>query len=149
MTALAKNLDLAWPDSMKAFLLIAEKLSLPDIRSASAKCAIGWKFYGNLLFHELLPLGLMIFLFIIFTVIKYVEELREATAQARVEATKKTKANDSAAEDEETNAIDSGNTNKVNKHDVGLEEVRNIRAYDIVISWLVATLWLLYPTLVQ
>ena len=30
MTGLAKNLDLKWPLSMKAFLLIAEKLSLPD-----------------------------------------------------------------------------------------------------------------------
>lgn len=77
MIVLVKNLDFVWLDLMKVFLFIVEKFSLFDIRSALVKCVIGWKFYGNLLFYELFLLGLMIFLFIIFMVIKYVEELRE------------------------------------------------------------------------
>ena len=149
MTGLAKNLDLKWPLSMKAFLLIAEKLSLPDTRSVPQKCALGWSFYQNLLFHEALPLGLMVFLFIIFTGAKYVEELKEEQAKARVEATKTSQAKDSAEEDDEVVKMSNETTRKLSASAQKLVEGENMHAYDLVISWLVTILWLLYPVLVQ
>jgi len=148
MTGLAKNLDLDWPISTKAFLLIAEKLSLPDTRSVPQKCALGWSFYQNLLFHEALPLGLMVFLFIIFTASKYVEELKEERAKARVEATKTSQAKDSAEEEGDEKTSDE-TARKPSASAQNLAEGENVHAYDLVISWLVTMLWLLYPVLVQ
>lgn len=144
MTALAKNLDLSWPLPIKLMLLIFEKLSLPDIRSTSLKCALEWNFYDNLLFHESLPLGMVIILLIGFTVIKYVEELREEVAQARMMANKK----------EHTNTSESESTTQMvasekKKSEAGLEEAQKVTAYDVIISWLVVGLWWMYPTLVQ
>ena len=149
MTALAKHLNLDWPDPVKFFLLFSEKFSLPDIRSASAKCALSWNFYDHIIFHETLPVGLAIVLLLYFIILKYVEELREIMARAKMEATKKAneaRANDSA--EENVNGVDSHSV-KQEKGETGLEEARIIGAYDRVISLAVTFLWLLYPTLVQ
>ena len=144
MTALARNLDLSWPLSTKLMLLIFEKLSLPDIRSTSLKCALEWNFYDHLLFHESLPFGMAIVLLIGFTVIKYVEELREEVAKARINANKKALANTSDTEST-THIV----TSEKKKHEGGLEEAQKVTAYDIIVSWLVVGLWWMYPTLVQ
>ena len=151
MTALAKHLDLSWPDSVKQFLLVTEKLSLLDIRSSAAKCVFNWNFHQHFAFHESLPIALVVMLFIYFTVVKYVEELKEEMAQVRMEASKKKSANadDSAEEDNDDSKVNARAQSKKGDGAKELEKSYQFNAYDKVISWLVVALWLLYPTLVQ
>jgi len=152
MTALAKNLNLNWPDSVKQFLLLAQKLSLLDIRSSSFKCLLDWNFYVTLAFHELLPLFVLASLFIYFLVLKGIEDLKEETAEARSKVYKmKSRKSDESAEDENEIKRSSGakETKAKDKDSKVLEETWRVTGYDKVVSWFVVALWLLYPTLIQ